>query len=262
MDNQDGEALIREYLRTRNPKIREQAIVQFLPIVRMVLGRMQLAVQNKTELEDIRSAGVLGLIHALDHFDAARNTKFTTYATHRVRGFILDYLRKIDAVSRTDRARLRDLEKQIAVLTRELGREPGDHEIAAAMGLELAEYHRLMGLVHLNFNITLEQTQDSNGEEVRLTDVLADESTDGPFEQYSKKEMLELVKSAIRRLPEKEKLILVMYYHDELTLLEIGKVLGLSESRVSRLLGRAVLRVRNHLREIMLPSEVPATTAG
>lgn len=244
-----NEALVIEFLKNRDPKLREQVIIKFLPIVKYVVGRMNLAVNNKTELEDIHSAGIVGLIRALEDFDASKNASFKTYANWRIRGFILDYLRKIDFISRADRAKLKKIERIIVVLTKEKGREPTDMEIANRLAIELAECHRIMELAHLNFTISIDQTQYLDGEEIRLGDVIADENAIEPFENSSKNDVLNLVKEAIKNLPDRQRLIVLMYYSDEMTLLEIGKVLNLSESRVSRLLGKAILTIRKELRE-------------
>lgn len=251
------EDLVREYTRRRDPKLREQVIIQFLPLVRFVLGRMQLPRRSKTEFEDIHSAGILGLIQAFDDFDISKKTKFKTYATFRIRGHILDYLRKIDFISRSDRAKIRAIERTLSQLTKQLAREPSDAEVVAELGLDLDEYHRLMELVQLNFTITFDQKQNINDEEVRLSEVIADNSYEGPLEQFSKKDMFNLVKEAIRNLPEREKLIVIMYYSDEMTQLEIAKVLDLSESRVCRLLGKALLKIRNEVNEVKNQTEVP-----
>ncbi|RMF69091.1 MAG: sigma-70 family RNA polymerase sigma factor, partial [Calditrichaeota bacterium] len=158
MNNED---LVREYIKTRDPKLREQVIVKFIPIVKYVIGRLNLSVRNKMELEDVHSAGVVGLIRALDDFDVSKNTSFKTYATWRVRGNILDYLRQIDVVSRGDRAKLREMENTISELTLKLNREPSALEIANAMRVDLRECHRLLELAQLNFMVSLDQTHNS-----------------------------------------------------------------------------------------------------
>lgn len=252
MNNED---LVKQYLKSGDPKLREQSIIRFLPVVKYVIGRLNLPVRNKTELEDIHSAGIVGLIRALEDFDLSKNTAFKTYATWRVRGHILDYLRKIDFISRGDRAKIRKIEKAISDLSLRYGREPSAFEVANTLGMDLRECHRLLEAAQLSFTISLDQTQQIDGEEVRLSDVIADEKIIGPLEQLSKKNTLWLVKEAIFRLPERQRLIVLMYYNDEMTLLEIGKVLNLSESRISRLLGKAILCIRNELKgmEVQVP---------
>jgi len=244
----NNEDLVREFIKTQDPKLREQIIVRYVPLVKYVIGRLNLTVRNKMELEDIHSAGIIGLLRALDDFDPARNTAFKTYATWRVRGGILDYLRKIDFISRGDRSKLREVENKMAELAFRLSREPSAFEVANELDMDLRECHRLLELAHLNFNISLDQSQNVDGEDLRLSDVLADSNSSGPFEQLSRKNILNLVKHAIFRLPERQRLIVLMYYHDEMTLLEIGKVLNLSESRISRLLGKAIIGIRSELK--------------
>lgn len=247
MDNED---LVREYLKSNDPKLREQAIVRFVPIVKYVIGRLNLSVKSKMELEDIHSAGVIGLIRALEDFDVSRGTTFKTYATWKVRGHILDYLRKIDVVSRGDRAKLRAMEKAMSALGFRYGREPSTLEVANELDMDLRECHRLLELAQLNYVISLDQTEQMDGEEIRLSEIIPDDDHDGPFETLSRANILEVVKDAILKLPERQRLIVLMYYHDEMTLLEIGKVLNLSESRISRLLGKAILIIRNELKQM------------
>ncbi len=247
MNNED---LVREYLRTKDPKLREQVIIRYIPIVKYVIGRLNLSVRNKTELEDIHSAGIMGLIRALQDFDITKETTFKTYANWRIRGNILDYLRKIDIVSRGDRAKLKQIERTISALGFKFGREPSAFEVANEMGIDLRECHRLLEIAHLNFTISIDQTQNVDGEELRLSDVLADEKSFDPLEKVSRMNILNLVKDAIYNLPERQRLIVLMYYNDEMTLLEIGKVLNLSESRISRLLGKAILSIRSDLKNM------------
>lgn len=244
MNNDD---LVKEYLRSRNSKLRDQVIHRFLPVVKYVIGRLNLSVRNRAEMEDIQSAGITGLIRALDDFDVSRNTSFKTYATWRIRGFILDYLRQIDLISRGDRARLKEIERAVSALTLRLKREPMDFEIAEEVGIEQREYHRLLEMAQLNYTISLDQPQHLDDEEVRLSDVLTDENDADPFDHASREDLLHRVKDAIKQLPERQRMIVLMYYNDDMTLLEIGKVLNLSESRVSRLLGKAVLQMRQEI---------------
>ncbi|RMF68514.1 MAG: sigma-70 family RNA polymerase sigma factor [Calditrichaeota bacterium] len=140
-------------------------------------------------------------------------------------------------------------------MTLKLNREPSALEIANAMRVDLRECHRLLELAQLNFMVSLDQTHNSDGDELRLSEVIADESDNGAFDFVSKNNILKLVTEAIKRLPERQRLIVLMYYHDEMTLLEIGKVLNLSESRISRLLGKAILSIRSELRsmKVQLP---------
>ncbi len=243
------ETLIFEFTKNRDPKLREQIIVKFLPVVKYVIARMNLPTISRNELEDIHSAGILGLIRALEDFDISKNVKFKTYATLRVRGNILDYLRQIDYVSRSDRAKLREIENVISVLTNAKCRKPTDAEIVNHLSINTAEYHRLIELAQLNFTISLDQIQIMNNEEVVLSDVIADKDAEEPFENSCKSNMLELIKNVIKSLPERQRTIVIMYYLDCMTLLEIGKVINLSESRVSRILGKAILTIRNELKQ-------------
>ena len=244
------EDLVREYAKSKDPKLREQIIIGFMPIIKYVIARMNLAVRNKTELEDIHSAGIFGLLRAMEDFDLSNNTAFATYATWRIRGNILDYLRKIDIISRGDRAKIKQIETTIGNLTLRNNREPSAFEISNELGLDLKECHRVFELVQLNFTISLDQIQYFDGEEVKLSDVIADETWISPLDEVNRENILKLVTDAILRLPERQRMIVVMYYNDEMTLLEIGKTLNLSESRISILLGKAILTIRNELKSM------------
>jgi len=246
----NSEDLVKQYLKTKDPKLRDQVIIRFVPVVKYVMARLNLSVRNKTELEDIHSSGIMGLLHALDDYDLSKNTAFKTYATWRVRGGILDYLRKIDFVSRGDRAKLRDIEKTMNQISFRFGREASAFEVANELGMELRECHRLLEMAQLNFMLSIDQTQTHDGEEVRLSEILPDPDAIGPYEEVSQKSTLNAVKEAIFKLPERQRLIVLMYYTDEMTLLEIGKTLNLSESRISRLLGKAVLSIRLELKKV------------
>lgn len=252
----DPEELVKLYCQNKDPRIREQIIIKFLPIVKYVIGRLRLNIKNKMELEDIHSAGIQGLIQALDDFDIKKKTKFKTYATWRVRGYILDYLRKIDIVSRSDRYKIKQIEQAIADLTKKYKREPTDLEISKYLNIDLTEYNRLLELTQINYVMSFDQRQQLNGDDVRLSDIIPDNSVEGPFEHSSRMDMIQVIKEAINNLPERLKLIVVMYYYDEMTLAEIGKVLCLSESRVSRLLGKAILQIRNDIKEIQEPRKL------
>lgn len=244
------EDLVREYAKSKDPKLREQIIIGFMPIIKYVIARMNLSVRNKTELEDIHSAGIFGLLRAMENFDLSKNTAFATYATWRIRGNILDYLRKIDIISRGDRAKIKQIETTIGNLTLRNNREPSAFEISNELGLDLKECHRVLELVQLNFTISLDQIQEFDGEEVKLSEVIADETWISPLDEVNRENILKLVTDAILRLPERQKMIVLMYYNDEMTLLEIGKTLNLSESRISRLLGKAILTIRNELKSM------------
>lgn len=237
MKKLDIETLVREYQDSKNPNIRDQVIVGFMPIVKYVIGQLTLSVQNKAELDDIHSAGVMGLIQAFDNFDAEKNVLFKTYAIWRVRGHILDFLRKIDTISRTDRAKLKKIDKSISSLSFSLGRKPTNFEISDDLDITLQECDRLSSM---RDGFVCPREIYADGSEASE----AIDTSPNPFEELVKKNNLAWVQNAIKNLPERQRLILLLYYSDEMTLREIGKQLKLSESRISRILVKSVSTLR------------------
>lgn len=231
MENLDIETLVRDYQKSKNPNIRDKVILGFMPIVKYVISQMNLSVQNKAELEDIHSAGVIGLIQAFDNFDVTKNVLFKTYAVWRVRGHILDFLRKIDTISRSDRAKLKKVEKSISNLSFNLGREPTNIEISDDLKISTKECDRLVNMRVGSPKIFADDTE------------AIDNSPDA-LESLDKKNTLSSVKIAIQNLPERQRLIVLLYYDEEMTLVEIGKKLNLSESRISRILVKTVSSLR------------------
>lgn len=231
------------YLATRSAEAREQLVLQSVPLVRYLLSRLGITPELGSEYEDLLHQGLLGLIEAVDRYDPQFGTRFSTYAAVRIRGKVLDYLRSVDWMSRTARQRVRAVQKAVEELWLKNQREPTDEEIAAHLQTDVDTVQR--GLMDSNrFLLSLDAPTETDNEETDLHDRLGDERQIDPQELTLDEELRRQLAEAIRTLPEREQLVLSLYYHDELNFKEIGKVLGISESRVCQLHARALMNLK------------------
>jgi RNA polymerase sigma factor for flagellar operon FliA len=239
-----------EYRRTRDKAVRDRLILTYAPLVKYVAGRLGSGLPTHVDEGDLVSYGLLGLIGAIDRFDPDREIKFETFAIARIRGAIIDELRALDWVPRSVRSRARQIERAIAELEARLGRAPTDEEIAVKIGISTEELEDSFTDISRSSIAALDELWSSNageGEQVSLLDALEDPDTIKPAEALDEAEVRETLADAISRLPEREKLVITLYYYEELTLREIGEVLGVTESRVSQLHTKAVLRLKSRL---------------
>jgi len=229
---------------------RTEYIEKYAPLIRYIADRLALRLPNHISREDLISSGVLGLIDAIDKFDPDRKILFKTYAEFRIKGAILDELRSMDWVPRSIRRKSSQLEKVYQDLEGQLGRAATDEEVADSLGLSLEAFHRLLDEVKSASVLTIEtffgNLQNYNRED--LFDLLTDESGKDPLTALSMREIKTILAQTINKLPEKEKLVISMYYYDELTMKEIGEVLDYTESRISQLHTKAIVRLRARLR--------------
>ncbi len=242
--------LWRRYKTAGDLEARERLVVAYSPLVKYVAGRMASGLPAHVDEADLISYGLGGLINAIERFELEREIKFETYAITRIRGAIIDELRSMDWVPRSVRARAREIEKAHTKLEHRLQRAPTDEEIAAEMGIELSEFHDLLLQISKSSVAALDElwsVGDASGDSVSLLDTLSDESAPDPAAAVDQTELRDRVADAIARLPEREKLVVALYYYENLTLREIGEVLGVTESRVSQLHTKAVLRLRSRL---------------
>jgi len=233
-----------EYFANRSPELREKLVLQSVPLVHYLLGRMGITQERGSDYEDLAHQGLMGLIEAVDHFDPKFNTKFSTYASLRIRGKIMDYLRTTDWMPRSARKRARNIEKSITELWSENFRAPTDDEIAARLGLEVKEVQQ--GLADSNrVLVSLDtMTEIDRESDAPLHEKFADENQTNPLDTLEAQDMLAELMMSIKDLPEREQLVLSLYYTEELTFKEIGKVLDLTESRVCQLHARAILSLK------------------
>ena len=232
---------------------REAVIKGYAPMVKYVANRIAMRLPPHIELDDLISVGVLGLIDAIDKYDSSRGAKFKTYAEFRVRGAILDELRSMDWVPRSVRQKASSMDLVVQKLQNQLGRPPEDDEIAEEMGVSLDELFVTLNETKSMPILSLEDLgiAKESGEQQSLLDCLAGKGDADPQTQLRLNELKGIIAKAIDTLPEKERLMISLYYYEELTMKEIGEVLGITESRVSQIHSKAVLRLRNKLKAII-----------
>ncbi len=228
---------------------RDQLIVYYAPLVKYVASRIAAGLPQSVDQADLVSYGMFGLIDAITKFDPARGFKFETYAISRVKGAILDELRSIDWVPRSVRTKAKSVERAMAKLESRLHRAPSDEEIAEEMELSIDQLNGIYNQIGSLGMVALDEMLSfggSSGETLTLGDTLADRS-DGPGGAFERIEMRQLLASAINQMGEREKIVLTLYYYESLTLAEIGRVLGVTESRVCQIHTKAVLQLRSKL---------------
>ena len=245
----DTRSLWLAYRRTNDQALRDRLIVTYAPLVKYVAGRLGSGLPAHVDEGDLVSYGLLGLIGAIERYDPLRDIKFETYAMARIKGAIIDELRALDWVPRSVRARAREIERAIGELEAKTGQAPTDDQIAAKIGISTDELEESLSDISRSSIAALDELWSVSGEgdEVSLLDTIEDTTGTRPAEAFDETETRELLADAISRLPEREKLVVTLYYYEELTLREIGEVLGVTESRVSQLHTKAILRLKARL---------------
>lgn len=242
--------LWRRYKEDGDEQARERLVLAYSPLVKYVAGRMASGLPAHVEEADLISYGLLGLISAIERYEPEREIKFETFAITRIKGSIIDELRSLDWVPRSVRARAREIERVNAKLENELQRPPTDQEMADALGMTVEEFQESLLQISNSSIVALDElwtVSDASGDQVSLLDTLQDPSAVDPAQEMDTSEMKDRLAEAIARLPEREKLVIALYYYENLTLREIGEVLGVTESRVSQLHTKAVLRLKSRL---------------
>ena len=240
-----------KYGEQQSAKKREDQLEDCLPLVKYIAGRLAISLPRSVEMDDLINAGVVGLIEAYNNFDTGKGVKFETYASLRIRGSILDELRGMDWVPRSTRARSREIERTISSLENELGRAPTEAELADGLGVELDEYYHMIDDVSSTSLLSLDELTygEDDDKPVPLVDTLRSSDQPSALLNLEREEMRDLLADSLGELTEQERLVVALYYYEELTLKEIGQVLELSESRVSQLHTKAVLGLRAKLRK-------------
>ena len=252
----DASALIaelwREYKQEGTKDARERLILHYSPLVKFVAGRVAAGLPQNIEQADLVSYGIFGLIDAIDKFDPARGFKFETYAISRIKGAIIDELRSIDWVPRSVRAKARSIERAYSKLENELKRTPDDKEVAAELDMSEEELAQTMSQISFVGLVALDELlaggNSDRGNSATVGDTVSDRNHD-PVEQYEVDEMKHVLADAINRMPDRERLVLTLYYYEGLTLAEIGDVLGVTESRVCQIHTKAIFQLRGRLVE-------------
>ncbi|MCS6893209.1 MAG: RNA polymerase sigma factor FliA [Deltaproteobacteria bacterium] len=225
---------------------KEQLISEYLPLVKKIASRFIHKVPPSIEPRDLINAGIYGLLEAAERFDESLDVSFEAYAYHRVRGAILDYLRSCDWLPRSIRSKLHKIEKAYMLVEQKLGRQASEEEVSNELGISVEEFRELLGSVSNMVLFSFEELGFGKGEDRFWS---KDESAVAPLETVLEQELVDIVARALDRLPEKEKLVTVLYFYEELNLKEISEVLNLTESRVSQLRASGLLRLKVYLRK-------------
>ena len=227
---------------------RDQLITEYLPYVKRIVHRIAVHLPSTVDIDDLMNVGVIGLIQAVDRYDPGRDNKFMTYAVFRIKGAVLSELRSRDFLSRSNRRKIRDLENVCLKLEQKLGREVDDDEVAQELGIDVEQVYRTKQMSSISFSSFEERGVSCRDEKEKLLSYLIDNDDDA-LTRTRLKELKDAVARTIEQLPEKEKLVISLYYLEELTMKETGKVLDITESRVSQIHSQAILRLRAKLKK-------------
>lgn len=241
--------LWREFVHRPNQGVRERLVLHYAPLVKYVAGRVGTGLPTHVDTGDLVQSGIFGLVDAIEKFDPGRGWKFETYAMQRIRGAILDDLRSQDWVPRVIRSRAREVERALERLGARLHRTPTDVELAEELGISISDLRDLYGQLQLTSVVALEDLISAGKESGSVAETLPDDEAVDPVSALVDKDNLRQLAEAIEQLSERDRIVVSLYYFESLTLAEIGKVLGVTESRVSQLHTRAVLRLRAKLTE-------------
>jgi len=258
------ETLWLTYVAQRTPELRNKLITMYAPLVRFVVGRLGIPPTGLLDAEDLVSYGMIGLINAIDRYDPLRGVRFEAFASVRIRGAVIDQLRSLNWLPRSAISRVRQVEGALAVLEQRLGRPAKEDEVAEEIGVSTERYRQML----LEMNATVLSLDAPLGsllqddEVTSLSELLEDQSSPGPVEQAEQQELTDTLGGAIDHLPDREKLLLALYYQEELTMKEISKVLSVSESRVCQLHIQAIMRLRGTLHAYQRDERVEAETVG
>ena len=240
------------YRETRNERDREQIVLQYVPLVKYVVGRMFSHLPIHVSREELMSCGVMGLIDAVERYDPARGVKFETFAVPRIRGSILDELRSYDLLPRMKRMKIKEIQEIIHHLEGEYGRSPTDEEIADRLNITVEKYHHLLkDLSPIRFFSLADGLNVEGDWRIQMEAVLKSPNVFSPDSGTENREMRKVLVNAIRKLPKNERLLIALYYYEEMTMKEIGMVLKVSESRVSQIHTQALLKLRNAVESVM-----------
>lgn len=242
--------LWKEYKENNSKIAKDKLLVEYAHLVKYIGNRIAVNLPSSVDRNDIVSSGILGLIKAVETFEPDRGFKFETYAGHKIRGAILDELRALDWVPRSVRQKSKDLHRVYAKLENELGRVPYDDEVCEALGISIDEFEKMLSDIAPTTIVSLEEAmpdRSADSKEIRLIDTIEDPGSDNPLKMLGFNEVKRILKETIGNLPEKEKLVIALYHFEELTLKEIGVVLEISESRVSQIHSKAIVKLRTKL---------------
>lgn len=240
---------LKDYRCTLDPKVKDQIIVEYAPLVRFIAQKIAARLPANIELDDLISCGVIGLMDAIQKFDPSRDNKFKTYAEFRIRGAILDELRSQDWVPRSVREKSKQLEKAYAKLEREFGRPATDEEMCTELECSMDDFHEMLNKSKSVSLLNIDDSASFNkGDRKLIMGLLEHRRSSNPFSAVNYKRAQDKIKEGIKQLPEKQRLVLSLYYFEDLNLKEIGQVLDVTESRVSQLHTQAILKLKAKLK--------------
>jgi len=258
MSEEEGmDALLREAKEKEtgiSPVLREQIVLEHTPLIRYIVNRIAVRLPSHIDLDDLHNTGVIGLMDAIEKYDPEKNCKFKTYAEFRIKGAILDQLRSLDWVPRSVRQKSRRLERAYGEVEQRLGRSASDDEVADSLGLQIDKFHELLNQVRGISLVNLEEIRGTNSDGDRTgtyADIIEDVNSENPFASLKLAEMKQAIGQTIGALPEKERLVISLYYYEDLNMKEIGGILGITESRVCQIHTKAVLRLRAKLKSLL-----------
>lgn len=228
------------------PENREAVVLAAVPVVRSLVGRLNVPDHMLASRDDLENVGLMGLLQALDGYDPERGTPFVSYAYGRVRGALIDYLRSIDALPRERRRRLAEAQKALEQLRQMLGCEPDDQDVADYLGISLADYHELLTDAQRRFALSLHANTGTDTDQT-VADTLPNEEAQAAFDQVDRASLQAYLSTLIQELTEREQTILALYYYENLTLREIAQLLSLTEARISQILGKVLSTLRARL---------------
>ena len=233
------------------PTLKEDIVLEHAPLIRYIVNRIAVRLPSHIDLDDLHNTGVIGLMDAIEKYDPEKNCKFKTYAEFRIKGAILDQLRSLDWVPRSVRQKGRKLEKAYGEVEQRLGRSANEDEVADSLGLELEKFHTLINQVRGISLVNLEEIRGTNSDGDRagtFADIIEDVHSENPFASLKLMETKHVISDTIGSLPEKERLVISLYYYEDLNMKEIGNILGITESRVCQIHTKAVMRLRSKLK--------------
>ena len=244
MDEAGKKKLLEEYSATKSPEVREKIILEYAPLVKLVAGRLSMYLGYNVEYEDLVSYGIFGLIDAIDKFDCMKEVKFETYASLRIRGAILDQIRKMDWIPRTIRQKQKQIDSVIKEIEQSTGRTATEEEIAGGLGISMEEYLEWQSQMKITVVVSLNEYLDQGSDVSQDFSRHTTSGFIGPEEQIEKEELKQVLGEAMESLTEKEQKVIALYYYEELTLKEISNILEVSESRISQLHTRALQKMK------------------
>jgi RNA polymerase sigma factor for flagellar operon FliA len=241
---------LKDYRSTVDPVVKDEIIVEYAPLIKYIAQKIASRLPSNIELDDLISCGVIGLMDAIEKFDPSRDNKFKTYAEFRIRGSILDELRSQDWVPRSVREKAKVIEKAYAQLEGELGRPATDDEMCAHLNINQDEFYELLDKAKSVSVLNIDDAATfSRGDKKLMMGLLEHRRSSNPFHAINYKKSQERIKEAIKSLPEKQRLVLSLYYYEDLNLKEIGQVLDVTESRVSQLHTQAIIKLKMKLKK-------------